>query len=86
MTEAPLYRAGHRFEGPDGQSYELLNDVISGRPIMACEFKPLNGAPEPRTGQQMPDWLAKQVSVGGLWLMLGAWGRIACAALGIAHG
>ncbi|TGR83584.1 hypothetical protein EN866_33935 [Mesorhizobium sp. M2D.F.Ca.ET.223.01.1.1] len=63
MTE-PLYRAGHRFEGPDGQAYELLNDVISGRPIMACEFVPLNGAPQPQSGKEMPAWLAQQVRAG----------------------
>ncbi|MBN9547324.1 MAG: hypothetical protein J0H31_00120, partial [Alphaproteobacteria bacterium] len=64
MTDAPLYPAGHRFEWPDGQVYELLNDVIAGRPIMACEFKPLNGAPQPRTGHEMPVWLAQQLRAG----------------------
>ncbi|RUX96158.1 MULTISPECIES: hypothetical protein [unclassified Mesorhizobium] len=60
MTE-PLYRAGHRFEGPDGQGYELIADVVIGEFVKADQFKALNGAPEPEEGKRMPEWLSKQV-------------------------
>ncbi|RUU93336.1 hypothetical protein EOB59_03265 [Mesorhizobium sp. M7A.F.Ca.MR.176.00.0.0] len=62
MTDRdPYLSAGHRFEGPDGQAYELTRDVFPHEHMKADQFRALNGAPEPEEGRSMPEWLSRQL-------------------------
>lgn len=63
-VRVPIFLEGHRFEGPDGQAYELTRDVFSGEIIKADQFRALNGAPEQKPRFPMPDWLAAQLAPG----------------------
>lgn len=60
MSE-PYLRKGYIVPGPDGQAYEILEDVFKGYLVKASQFKALGGAPEPKDNTEMPDWLAKVV-------------------------
>jgi hypothetical protein len=59
---APLYRAGHRFDGPDGQFYTLTRDVETFAQVKASDFQAGGGAPEPERSIEMPMWLRRQVT------------------------
>lgn len=43
--------------GPDGQGYEIVEDIPFGSSLHVSQFKPFGGAPEPRPGMKMPEWL-----------------------------
>lgn len=52
---------GTRFDGPDGQGYELTRAVQTGDAIEAAIFKAYGGAPEAKAGHAMPEWLAEEI-------------------------
>jgi len=54
----PLFKKGHEFHGPDGQGYRLTRDVESGEIILSSDLEPFGGAPEPKPGDPIPEWLA----------------------------
>ena len=54
---APL--KGLKIHGPDGMGYEITRDLVRHTAIMAADFKAFGGAPEPRTGEQVPIWLSE---------------------------
>lgn len=59
------YTKGHKFYGPNGQGYELTEDVITGQTVRADHFKPFGGAPVPKPNHPMPDWLHVQIMKAG---------------------
>jgi len=54
-----MLKAGHKFEGPDGQGYILTRDVHEADYILDTDFAPYGGAPEPKPGEAITDWLAE---------------------------
>ena len=52
---------GHVFNGPDGQSYVLLDDIYPGKHILADDFKPEGGAPKPKPGVMLEHWLLEKI-------------------------
>lgn len=62
MSTSPcVMLKGQKICGPDGQGYEIAKDVHPGDPVMADQFKPFGGAPEPRAGDALPDWCAAAI-------------------------
>ena len=60
------YPKGHEFRGPDGQGYRLTRDVEGHEQIMANQFEAFGGAPQPVSGEEMPEWLQRQILPLGL--------------------
>ena len=60
---APLgyraYKPGHVFQGPDGQRYIVPGGEM--KPFRWTKLLPYGGAPVPREGDEMPDWLHSQI-------------------------
>jgi hypothetical protein len=48
--------------GPDGQGYRITRNVRRGEPVCTTDFEALNGAPQPKPNEPMPDWLARFVN------------------------
>lgn len=55
--------AGYVIQGPDGQGYRLKHDVYRHAMILAADFEPVGGAPEPIAGEVIPEWVAKALGV-----------------------
>lgn len=51
----------HIFHGPDGQGYRVTRDCVAGEFIKPDMFEPFGGAPEPKGGEVMPEWLHAQI-------------------------
>lgn len=52
---------GYKFVGPEGQGYRLTRDVSSGDVMLASDFEPYGGAPQPVFGGQLPDFLTERL-------------------------
>jgi hypothetical protein len=55
------FKAGHIFNGPDGQGYELTHDLVPLTLITLETFKPFGGAPVPSANDLFTPWLAEQL-------------------------
>ena len=65
MTELPepLYNKGHEFKTPSGVVGYILNrDAYLNIPIMAEDFDPMPGFPDPKPGRLVPSWLGDLLS------------------------
>ena len=60
-----MIKAGHIFNGPDGQGYKLNSDLNVGDVIRSDLFVPLGGAPKCRGGESIPTWLASVLESHG---------------------
>ncbi len=56
MTDKKSWKAGTKLIGPDGMGYTLTRDVAFGDIMLASDFAPFGGAPEPVNGQERPPW------------------------------
>jgi len=54
---ANLREKGYRFDGPDGQYYILTRNVNLGDYILTSDFEPHGGAPNPKDGERLVEWL-----------------------------
>lgn len=60
-TTQPKFLKGHAFKGPEGMGYVLTRDVYEADALLEGDFKPYGRAPEPRTGDALPDWLIAEI-------------------------
>lgn len=54
-----IIKKGEMVERPDGSGYEITRDIFHGDHILASDFRPFGGAPEPKAGDEPPRWLMK---------------------------
>lgn len=59
--------AGTVFTDPDRkQGYRIVETVVSGDVCKSSHFEPLNGAPYPVPGEELPSWLRTQLEEIGM--------------------
>jgi hypothetical protein len=56
-----IIKKGHVFKGPNGQGYELTQDIEDTTEVSTHHFEPFGGAPVPVQGEPMPEFLLKQI-------------------------
>jgi hypothetical protein len=60
--EGIAFREGTIFQDPDTlDAYILVNDVYVGDAISYSDFKGLNKTPDPKPGDDIPDWLGAMI-------------------------